>query len=141
MIGLLDVNVLVAIALPGHVHHDVAADWFLDQHTAGWATCPLTETGFVRVSTNPRLADPPVHQTDAVEFLRSLRQRGGHEFLVDDVAMSTVDEVGHRTIVGHRQVTDVHLLVLARRRGARLVTFDRRLVDLVPAAEVELLSL
>jgi toxin-antitoxin system PIN domain toxin len=139
--GLLDVNALVAISLPNHVHHDVAADWFVEEHATGWATCPVTESGFVRVATNPRLADPPVHQADAVEFLRALRQQGGHEFLADDVAMSTVDEVDHRTIVGHRQVTVVHLLVLARRRGARLVTFDRRLADLVPDVEVEVLSL
>ncbi|MGH9896422.1 MAG: type II toxin-antitoxin system VapC family toxin, partial [bacterium] len=52
MIGLLDFNVLVALAWPNHVHHQAAVKWFLTNQSGGWATSPLTESGFVRVSSN-----------------------------------------------------------------------------------------
>jgi uncharacterized protein len=54
-IALLDVNVLVALFDPDHVHHDLAHDWFADQRAAGWATCPLTENGLIRVLSSPPL--------------------------------------------------------------------------------------
>jgi predicted nucleic acid-binding protein len=53
-IALLDVNVLVAFFDPDHVHHDLAHDWFAGQRRSGWATCAITESGFVRVISNPR---------------------------------------------------------------------------------------
>jgi predicted nucleic acid-binding protein len=48
--ALLDINVLVALAWPNHVHHETALHWFEVNHTYGWATSPLTQSGFVRVS-------------------------------------------------------------------------------------------
>ena len=55
MIPLLDVNVLVALAWPNHIFHKAAREWFSSVHQAGWATCPITQSGFVRVSSNPRV--------------------------------------------------------------------------------------
>ena len=52
-VALLDVNLLVALFDPDHIHHDLAHDWFEDHHRSGWATCPVTENGFVRVLANP----------------------------------------------------------------------------------------
>lgn len=134
MIALLDVNVLVALAWPNHVHHEAAHRWFAGRHKRdGWATCSLTEGGFVRVSSNPALPQARSPR-EALELLRRMVAIPGHHFWSDDVSLAR-DEVGLADrIVGHRQVTDAHLLRLAIRREGRLATFDRGVAELVPAS-------
>lgn len=119
--GLLDVNALVALAWDSHIHHVAARAWFAANGVNGWATCPLTESGFVRVSSNPTVLPSAIGVEDARRVLALLRVAGRHRFLLDDVSM-TDDDLP--TLVGHRQVSDAHLLTLARRHGVRLVTFD-----------------
>lgn len=134
--ALLDVNVLVALMWDSHVHHVAARDWFAERSAAGWATCPLTETGFVRVSSNPKVLPSPISVSDAIMVLAELRRLEGHRFLVDDV--SPTDQ-GLPELSGYRQVTDAHLLALARRHGMPLVSFDvglRILTDEASAVEV-----
>jgi uncharacterized protein len=135
--ALLDVNTLVALAWDSHIHHVRAREWFATNASAGWATCPMTESGFVRVSTNPKALPCPIGMPDALRVLLALRRASGHQFLSDDVSLSD-DDVP--TILGHRQVTDAHLLTLARRRGIHLVTFDAALVTLAEGRDVELLT-
>src|SRR4051812_33597115 len=118
--ALLDVNALIALAWDSHVSHPAMRRWFLEHHRDGWATCPVVESGFVRVSSNPKVLPHPVGIGDAREVLRALRATAGHRFLQDDVSPCD-DDVPE--IAGPRQVTDVHLLVLARRAGVPLVTF------------------
>ena len=134
--GLLDVNALIALAWDSHIHHAATRDWFAANGADGWATCPLTESGFVRVSSNPRSLPSPIGVLDARRVLALLRAAGSHRFLVDDVSM-TDDDVPR--LVGHRQVSDAHLLTLARRHEVRLVTFDSGLGAL-GGADVELLA-
>jgi toxin-antitoxin system PIN domain toxin len=136
-VGLLDVNALIALAWDSHIHHVPMRAWFAANASKGWATCPITESGFVRVSTNPKVLAHPIGIADARHVLSALRATAGHRFLVDDV--SIVDE-DVPTIAGHRQVTDAHLLALARRRGVRLVTFDTGIVALAKGHDVELLT-
>jgi toxin-antitoxin system PIN domain toxin len=112
-------------------------EWFVANASQGWATCPITESGFVRVSTNPKVLPSPIGVADARRVLSALRAADGHHFLVDDVSLVD-DDVP--TIVGHRQVTDAHLLALARRRGFRLITFDAAIVALAKGHDVELLT-
>jgi uncharacterized protein len=135
--ALLDVNALVALAWDSHVHHVCIREWFGANAAHGWATCPMTESGFVRVSTNPKVLPSPIGIADARRVLTGLRAADGHRFLSDDVSL-TDDDVP--TIVGHRQVTDAHLLTLARRRGVRLVTFDAAIASLAQGRDVELLT-
>lgn len=135
--ALLDVNALVALAWDSHIHHVRIRDWFAANASQGWATCPITESGFVRVSTNPKALPSPIGMTDARQVLDSLRGAHGHRFLSDDVSLIDHDVPA---IVGHRQVTDAHLLTLARRRGVRLVTFDAAIVALAQGRDVELLT-
>ncbi|MGB9222024.1 TA system VapC family ribonuclease toxin [Mycobacterium sp.] len=135
--GLLDVNALVALAWDSHIHHAAMREWFAAHASQGWATCPITESGFVRVSANPKVFASPISIADARRVLSSLRATDGHNFLIDDVSLVD-DDVP--TIVGHRQVTDAHLLTLARRLGVRLVTFDAALVTLAGGTGVELLT-
>ncbi len=138
--ALLDVNVLVALAWPNHVHHWAASRWFIDAHRDGWATCPVTESGFIRVSSNRRVIPDARSPREAAEVFRQMRQIEGHVFWPDDVQLASAPEVDVGRIQGYRQVTDVHLLVLAARNGGRLVSFDSALPDL-SIAEVTVLTL
>jgi toxin-antitoxin system PIN domain toxin len=133
MVALLDVNVLVALAWPNHVHHTLAQRWFARRGRAGWATCPLTQSGFVRVSSNPRVLPTAVMPEEAVLALRRIIEVPGHVFWADDVSLATSEHVALDRLLSYRQVTDAHLLALALRRGGRLATLDRRIASLVPA--------
>ncbi len=124
MTFLLDVNVLVALAWPTHVHHAAADAWFAAEGRAAWATTPITENGFVRVSSNPRAVDGAVSPATAVALVGEMRRQAGHAFWPADVSLSDLDPADVAAVVGHRQVTDAYLLALARRRDGVLVTFD-----------------
>lgn len=132
MTALLDVNVLVALAWPNHIHHTRAHDWFASSRRAGWATCPLTQSGFVRVSSNAAAIPDARTPGEAVALLRRIVRLPGHTFWPDDVAASEECDAVFARVVGYRQVTDAHLLALAIRRGGRLATFDAGIRDLVP---------
>lgn len=135
--ALLDVNALVALAWDSHVHHRAIRGWFSAQGRDGWATCPVTESGFVRVSSNPQVLACSITVEAARGVLSALRDVGGHRFLVNDVSLADADLP---PIVGHRQVTDAQLLTLARRHGTRLVTFDTAIASLAEGRDVELLA-
>lgn len=122
---LLDVNVLVALFDPDHVHHEVAHDWFADHRAAGWATCPATERGFLRVLANPAYGASAGRPVEIVDRLRQFRASGHHQFWHDAVALTDLECVRASHIRGHRQVSDVALLALAVRMRGRLATFDR----------------
>ena len=133
MTALLDVNVLVALAWPNHIHHERAVAWFEQHHADGWATCPITESSFVRVSSNPRIVDEARTPAEAIQLLRRLTDQDGHEFWSDDVSVARSKWIASEKIVGHRQVMDAHLLALAIRRGGFLATFDRGIAGIVPS--------
>ena len=123
-VALLDVNVLVALFDPDHVHHDVAHDWFADHAQRHWATCPLTENGFIRVVANlPRRGEfLPIPEAAAI--LGKFCASGGHEFWPDTISLAGDECFDLPQVRGHRQLTDVYLLGLAVKHGGRLVTFD-----------------
>jgi len=136
-VALLDVNALVALAWDSHVHHARMRAWFAGESSAGWATCPLTESGFIRVSSNPKVLPSPIGVNTAREVLSALRAHPAHRFLADDVSMSDSDVP---VVVGYRQVTDAHLLALARRCKVRLVTFDASILTMGNGNDVEVLT-
>jgi uncharacterized protein len=122
--ALLDVNVLIALFDPGHVHHDVAHDWFADDGSDGWATCPITEMAFVRILANPASGPDPERPATLLRHLRRFCSSANHVFWPD--ALSLLDEkLFDLSAVSHRQLTDVYLLGLAHKKGGRLATFDR----------------
>jgi toxin-antitoxin system PIN domain toxin len=98
-VALLDVNALVALAWDSHVHHAAIRAWFAANRAAGWATCPITESGFVRVSSNPSALPSPLGVESARDVLRALRGVEGHCFVADDVSIADEDVP---TLVGHR---------------------------------------
>ena len=124
-VALLHVNVLVALFDPDHVHHELAHDWFADDGLAGWATCPMTEKGFVRVLSNPAYGGSVARVPDLLARLRRFCASGGHVFW--EASLSFCDDAVFDTAIGagHRQLTDIYLLALARAHGGRLATFDR----------------
>lgn len=132
---LLDVNALVALAWDAHVHHEAVSDWF-DRRCGPWATCAVSEAGFVRVSSNPAVLDGAISPETARGVLRDLRAVGTHRFLANDVSPTDPD---FPVVASHRQVTDALLLTVARRAGLVLVTFDTGLGALAGRDGIELL--
>jgi hypothetical protein len=123
--ALLDVNVLVALFDPDHVHHELAHDWFADHRREGWATCPLTENGFVRVLANPAYGGTVTRVTDLAARLRTFCESGDHVFWPDAVSLRDSQIFDPALVAGPRQITDIYLLALARSQGGCLATFDR----------------
>jgi toxin-antitoxin system PIN domain toxin len=121
--ALLDVNVLVALFDAGHVHHEAAHDWFADHRSLGWATCPTTENGFIRVLSNPK-SGTGATPSSLREGLRAFCGSGHHAFWPDRLSLR--DEIVDLSLVqGHRQLTDIYLLGLAVEMRGVLATFDR----------------
>ena len=125
LVALLDVNLLVALFDPDHIHHDLAHDWFEDHHQYGWATCPITENGFVRVLSNPAYGATVTRPAAIVERLAQFCSSKHHVFWPNAVSLADSEIFAPAMIRGHRQVTDVYLLGLAKKMGGCLVTFDR----------------
>ncbi len=141
MAALLDVNVLIALAWPNHVHHAPAHAWFARRSTDGWATCAITETGFIRVSSNQRAIPDAVSLLEAAEVLRAMTAREGHAFWPDDVRLLDQPAPALARLTGHQQVTDAHLASLAARHGGVLATFDARLRHAaMPGARIEVIT-
>lgn len=123
--ALLDVNVLVALFDPDHVHHELAHDWFAQNHTNGWATCPLTANGFVRVLSQPLGNSVPVRPSQLIERLAVFCSSPEHTFWAANLSL-TDDAIFRRShVAGPRQVTDIYLLGLAKQMKGVLATFDR----------------
>ena len=122
-VSLLDVNVLVALFHEGHVHHEIAHDWFEDHADDGWASCPLTENGLVRILGNPARIDQHVPIARVVELLARFCEHSRHHFWRDDLSLRAA-AFNAAYVRGHQQVTDAYLLALAVKHGGRLATFD-----------------
>lgn len=126
-------NVLVALAWPTHVHHERAQRWFERNRTAGWASCPATQAGFVRVVSNPAFSPDALTPRDAFAHLKKMVASPGHVFWADDTSLVGSRFVALEKLVGHRQVTDAHLLAVALRHRGTLVTLDRGGRSVIPA--------
>jgi uncharacterized protein len=131
-VALLDVNVIVALAWPNHVRHAAAHKWFGDESENGWATTPITEAGFVRVSSNRRALPTATTPALALEMLGRLSALPGHTFWPDALQGLIGKEIAAEQLVGHRRVTDAHLLALCLAHDGRLVTFDQAIPTLIP---------
>lgn len=121
---LPDVNVLVALALPSHVHHDMAHQWLA--RTERFALTPVTESGFVRLALNPAVVGMRLTCADVLQSLSGIAQHDRATFFPDDASFRDplIDLVG---MASQGRVTDLHLVDLAAKHGAQLVTFDRGL--------------
>lgn len=123
---LLDINVVIALLDPLHVHHDRAHDWFANRGSASWHSSPTVQNGVVRIVSHPRYENTqPVPAVMA--SLASLTAREDHTFLADSVSL--LDQSVHtERLLASSQVTDTYLLHLAASNDALLATFDTRIV-------------
>jgi uncharacterized protein len=128
---LLDVNLLLALSDPMHVHHEAAHRWFAETGDRAWATCPLTENGFVRIASHPRYPNRPGDVSAVLAILHRFCAAEGHQFWPAEISIR--DLIRPDAIITHAQITDVFLLGLAVHRGGKLATLDQR----VPVAAVQ----
>ena len=122
---LLDINLLLALSDPMHLHHDAAHRWFAAVGGANWATCPFTENGFVRIASHPSYPNRPGEAPAVLALLHQLCALVGHEFWPDAVSVRDILQPG--VAFTHSQITDLYLLGLASERGGKLATFDQRI--------------
>jgi uncharacterized protein len=121
---LLDVNMLIALCDSRHIHRPLAKEWFRRQSQDGWATCPLTENGLIRILGQKAYPNGPQTPTGARSILKQLTSLPGHQFWHDNISLSDADLFGELTGVKSKQLTDLYLLGLAASRGGTLVTID-----------------
>lgn len=122
--ALLDINVLLALLDSDHVDHGRAHQWLDHEIDAGWASCAITQNGFVRIITQPRYPSP-VSPATAIDLLARACDSRHHEFWPCDVSLLDELLVDRSRLHGPRQVTDAYLLALATAHDGRFATFDR----------------
>ena len=122
--ALLDINVLIALLDAQHIHHGNAHHWLANNIDTGWASCPLTQNGCIRILSQPAYPSP-VAPAAAADRLKAACNTQWHEFWPDEVSLPEDSAIRWRHILGNRQITDVYLLALAVRRNGRFVTLDR----------------
>ena len=130
--ALLDLNILTALLWPTHVHHEAAHRWFAKRGQARWATCPLTQLGFVRLSSNPAFSRDALTPSHAIALLEGNLTDPRHAFWPDRLTVSSAASRAPE-LTGHRQVTDLYLIALADAHKGVLATFDRGLRELASA--------
>ena len=128
---LLDINLLLALTDPMHVHHDIAHQWFGQTGYYRWATCPLTENGFVRIASHPKYPNRPGNANLVLAILRRFCDMDGHQFWADDLSLREL--MSADVVFTHQQITDLYLLGLAIQHNGKLATLDHR----IPASAIE----
>lgn len=133
--SLLDINVLIALVDPDHIAHEPTHEWAATGLADGWASCAITENGFVRILSQPAYpADLTV--AGAIDLLRRMRKQGSHAFW--GCTQSLTEMVDSRETLGPRHITDAYLLAMAVAEGGRFVTLDRSIpLRAVPGAGPE----
>lgn len=122
--ALFDVNVLIALLDANHIHHTVAKQWLIENIESGWASCPITQNGCIRILSAPKYPNP-ISAQDAIRRLSKATSTPAHEFWPDSVSLFAPGLVNWQRALTSRTVTDAYLLALAVRNRGRLVTFDR----------------
>jgi len=132
-IFLLDVNVLLALFWPPHQSHERAQNWFKRYAGSGWATCPFTESAFIRIVSNPQLSPYAPSPLQAEETLYFSLNHPYHYFWPDELTVRDAIAPLRENIVGHRQITDAYLLGLTIFHRGKLATLDSGISSLLPA--------
>ena len=123
---LLDINLLIALSDPMHIHHESAHRWFAEKGQQDWATCPITENGFIRIVSHPNYPNRPGDVATVLAIFRRLCEARGHHFWSEDISILQIVEPD--VIITHAQLTDVYLLGLSVHKRGKLATFDRRIM-------------
>lgn len=121
---LLDLNALIALADPDSIHHEAMQRWFESEGKRDWGVCPLTESGFVRVTTNPKYGSQGRTVAQATAILAEMAKITGYRYWPITQSWTELTAPFASRIKGHQQITDAYLLGLAIRHKGILVTFD-----------------
>ena len=119
---LLDVNVLIALTEPEHIHHRVVMKWF-NAPALDWGLCAFSEAGFLRVTTNSKAGSNTVEESNAV--LAALESHPGYRYWPITAGWLTLAAPFRERVFGHQQITDAFLLGLAVKEHGVLVTLDK----------------
>jgi toxin-antitoxin system PIN domain toxin len=122
-IYLLDINLMLALADPMHIHHEAAHRWFGE--TRQWATCPVTENGFVRIASHPKYPNRPGDVAVVVALLRQFCATARHHFLSEGISLKELLLPG--VVITHNHITDIYLLGLAVHYQGKLATLDQHI--------------
>jgi toxin-antitoxin system PIN domain toxin len=121
---LLDVNVLIALCDELHAHHRDAHRWFTSEGNQSWATCPLTENAFIRITSKPSYPRSTGSVTEQLKVLRELCQIPGHQFWPDEVSLLRQEIWSNMDLTNPADLTDLYLIALAIKRGAKFATLE-----------------
>ena len=134
---LLDVNVLIAMAWPTHSGHEKVHEWLARHAREGWATCPLTQIGFVRILSNPAFSPNALTPAHALTLLHANLGHPAHRFWADELSFTQALEPFHPRLAGHQQVTDAYLLGLAMHKKGKLATMDGAVLGLLSGKDAD----
>ena len=123
MTSLLDVNVLLSLLDSNHDHHAAVMEWW-SQNDDPWASCPITQNGYLRIVTQSTYPNT-ISVNAAIGKLTQAVSTRNHHFLPDDISLLDKTLFVHQNIGGPKQMTDVYLLALSVAHGARFVTLDK----------------
>lgn len=123
MRALLDVSVLIALFDADHTFHRGATLWFSTHGKGGWASCPITQNGCIRIMSHSAYPNR-IPMAAIMERLSEAARNTKHEFWADDVSLLSKDLVSFDHILGPRQLTDTYLLALSVHHHGTFVTFD-----------------
>lgn len=126
-VALLDIDILTALLWPTHEHHNVAHRWFGSRADAPWATCSLTQLGFIRIVSNPAFSRDALSPREALALLAENLAHPAHLFWTDSLQVSPAVKEMEARLHGYKHLTDAYLLAVAHRRKGVLATFDRGL--------------
>jgi uncharacterized protein len=124
---LLDINLLIALCDADHEHHEQVRKWFGEASTQGWATCPLTENGLLRIMGHPGYPGGPGTPAGIRPLLQKLRNHRSHHFFPDTVTLADEYLITDFNCIGPKGLTDLYLLALAVHNKASLVTLDQKI--------------
>jgi uncharacterized protein len=124
MRALLDVNVLIALHDKDHINHSQASHWFQKEAQHGWASCPITQNGFLRIMSQSGYANPLPIAMLSIVLVRST-QSPLHQFWPDSISALDEQLFAISSLSSHRQLTDAYLLALAINNNGRFVTLDQ----------------
>lgn len=126
MRALYDVNVLIALFDPQHTQHYKANKWHSESQTHGWASCPLTQNGLLRIVSQPRYTNPAT-VAELLALLTNATRDPSHEFWPDDVSLTAGGTLQPQIPLTSSAITDIYLLALAVKHAGCLVTLDSRI--------------
>lgn len=124
MRALLDVNILIALLDGAHIYHRLATEWVEKNINTGWASCPITQNGCIRIMSQPGYPNS-VPAAQVAARLAEATQHPSHQFWPDTISLLKAGSLKWDEVMSSRHVTDAYLLALAVQQRGRFVTLDR----------------